>query len=144
MRSRSRMEEAEMNRATILKDSQGRFWRIGIRCPAGHDHNLPVDWTPPGMERSPENAGKPIWGFNGDLERPTLTPSILWRTGHYAGAMPLGECPICKRAQEREHETFCVVCHSFVRDGRIQFLPDCTHALAGQTVDLPEIEEAPK
>ena len=30
------------------------------------------------------------------------------------------------------------VCHSFVTDGRIQFLADCTHALAGQTVDLPE------
>jgi hypothetical protein len=31
-----------------------------------------------------------------------------------------------------------VVCHSFVTDGRIQFLEDCTHELAGQTVDLPE------
>lgn len=31
------------------------------------------------------------------------------------------------------------VCHSFVRDGRIQFLADCTHAMAGQTVDLPEV-----
>jgi len=31
-----------------------------------------------------------------------------------------------------------VVCHSFVTDGRIQFLGDCTHTLAGQTVDLPD------
>jgi hypothetical protein len=30
------------------------------------------------------------------------------------------------------------VCHSFVTDGRIQFLTDCTHAFAGRTVDLPE------
>jgi hypothetical protein len=30
------------------------------------------------------------------------------------------------------------VCHSFVTDGRIQFLNDCTHPLAGQTVDIPE------
>lgn len=29
-------------------------------------------------------------------------------------------------------------CHSFVTDGRIQFLGDCTHSLAGQTVDLPD------
>ncbi len=29
------------------------------------------------------------------------------------------------------------VCHSFLTDGRIQFLDDCTHAMAGQTVDLP-------
>ncbi|MNJ76318.1 hypothetical protein D3C77_735750 [compost metagenome] len=32
------------------------------------------------------------------------------------------------------------VCHSFVTDGRSQYLTDCTHALAGQTVDLPEWE----
>jgi hypothetical protein len=29
-------------------------------------------------------------------------------------------------------------CHLFVRDGKIQFLPDCHHALAGQVVDLPD------
>ena len=37
----------------------------------------------------------------------------------------------------------CKRCHSFVTDGRIQFLSDCTHALAGQTVDLPDIKENP-
>lgn len=31
-------------------------------------------------------------------------------------------------------------CHSFVTDGKIQFLPDCGHALAGQTLELPEIQ----
>ena len=31
-----------------------------------------------------------------------------------------------------------MACHTFVTDGRIQFLGDCTHALAGQTVDLPD------
>lgn len=29
-------------------------------------------------------------------------------------------------------------CHSFVVDGQMQFLGDCTHALAGQTVPIPE------
>lgn len=28
------------------------------------------------------------------------------------------------------------VCHSFVFDGEIRFLGDCTHALAGKTVPL--------
>lgn len=32
------------------------------------------------------------------------------------------------------------VCHSFVTDGCIQYLGDCTHRLAGQTVDLPAWE----
>lgn len=31
-------------------------------------------------------------------------------------------------------------CHSYVRNGQIEFLTDCTHKLAGQTVPLPEIE----
>ncbi len=32
-------------------------------------------------------------------------------------------------------------CHSFVKDGKIQYLKDCWHKLAGQTVDLPDFEE---
>lgn len=28
-------------------------------------------------------------------------------------------------------------CHSWVTEGRIEFLADCTHSMAGQTVDLP-------
>lgn len=63
---------------------------------------------------------RPSWIFNGDLERPTLEPSILTRF-------------------EATDVHAAEVCHSFVRDGRIEFLPDCTHALAGQTVDLPDI-----
>ncbi|MGC4033677.1 MAG: hypothetical protein QM754_18485 [Tepidisphaeraceae bacterium] len=30
----------------------------------------------------------------------------------------------------------CYRCHSFVRDGQIEFLGDCTHELAGKTVPL--------
>ena len=32
-------------------------------------------------------------------------------------------------------------CHSFVTDGRIQYLDDCTHELRGQTIDLPDIKK---
>ena len=31
-------------------------------------------------------------------------------------------------------------CHSFVKDGRIQFLLDCYHRLKGQTIELPDID----
>lgn len=65
----------------------------------------------------------PHWGFNGDHDKPTFTPSILatvdWEKG-------------------RE------ICYSFVTDGRIQFLSDCTHKLAGQTVEIPEWPHAPR
>ena len=33
-----------------------------------------------------------------------------------------------------------VVCHSFVNDGQVQFLDDCTHELAGQTLLLLDVE----
>lgn len=65
--------------------------------------------------------GRPRWTFNGDLDRPTLSPSINHRQEFTAADRPAR------------------VCHSFVEDGRIRFLPDSTHQLAGQTVDLPEI-----
>lgn len=49
--------------------------------------------------------------------RPTLSPSLLTTNG-----------------QGR-------TCHSFVREGQIQFLNDCTHPLAGVTVPLPLMPE---
>ena len=65
----------------------------------------------------------PRWGYNGNPDAPTFTPSVLVTyNGPDAG---VGGAPHA-------------VCHSFVTDGRIQFLSDCTHALAGQTVDLPD------
>ena len=67
----------------------------------------------------------PRWGYNGNPDAPTFTPSVLVRyNGRDAGID--GAPP--------------AVCHSFVTDGRIQFLGDCTHALAGQTVELPDFE----
>lgn len=61
------------------------------------------------------------WSWNGDLERPTFSPSVLVRFD-----------------VRPPNEHLSTVCHSFVTEGRIQFLGDSTHELAGQTVDLPE------
>lgn len=68
----------------------------------------------------------PNWGWNGSLEKPTFTPSVLV-TYEGSDAGTNGAPP--------------AVCHSFVTDGRIQFLGDCTHAMAGQTLDLPAVEK---
>ena len=61
------------------------------------------------------------WTFNGDLVKPTISPSLLVTGGGVGGAKPFEGTGRC---------------HSFVRDGQIQFLDDCTHALRGQTVAL--------
>lgn len=63
--------------------------------------------------------GIPSWTFNGDLEKPTFNPSLVVR-------YDLRNVP--------------KVCHSFIRDGKIEFLTDCTHDLAGQTVTIPNWE----
>lgn len=82
------------------------------------------------------------WQFNGNVEAPTFSPSILAKSGHYATGKSAEGCYNCAEnaAHPEEAEGFdCMICHSFVTDGRIQFLSDCTHALAGQTVDLPDM-----
>ena len=65
-----------------------------------------------------ETKGNPdrVWGFNKDFEKPTITPSVLvtWPNNR---------------------------CHSFVRNGNIEYLGDCTHELAGKIVPLIDIED---
>lgn len=80
-------------------------------------------------------GGGPRWGYNGDPDKPTFTPSILVR-----GFDRLSDDEHARVMAGEDVEPRPTVCHSFVTDGRIQFLGDCTHALAGQTVDLPEFD----
>lgn len=80
--------------------------------------------------------GRPAWTFNDDYEKPTFSPSLLVRTGHYVTGRAPAECPGCIESKLDGSETPCAVCHSFITDGNIQFLADSTHALAGQTVPL--------
>ncbi len=67
-----------------------------------------------------QDQGPPVWEFNGDLERPTFYPAVLAPTHDEA----TGEVTIC---------------HFYVEDGRIRYLPDCTHSLVGQRVELPDL-----
>lgn len=61
--------------------------------------------------------GRVTWEVSGEGDNLTFAPSL--------------------RVSWADH-----VCHSFIRDGRIQFLNDCTHELAGQTVDIPDLESS--
>lgn len=83
----------------------------------------------------------PRWGWNGNVDAPTFTPSVLvtWETS---------EPPVTPenldqwRAQPWEQHKVKRVCHTFVTDGMVQFLGDCTHQFAGQTLPLPDLPEA--
>lgn len=68
-----------------------------------------------------DRPDRPRWTWNGDMVRPTFSPSLLVRWTY---------------GDKREPR----VCHSFVRDGRIEFLGDCTHEHAGKTLPLPPVQ----
>lgn len=81
------------------------------------------------------------WNFNNDLDNPTFKPSLLYTTGHYIQNNSKGDCWCDYKERTGKDAPFeCLRCHSYVTDGRIRFLNDCSHELAGQTIELPEIE----
>lgn len=72
----------------------------------------------------------PVWSWNGDMIKPTLSPSLLvtWN-GSKRGD---GDNPRHPHSSDEKR-----VCHSFVENGQWRFLDDCTHVLRGQTVPIP-------
>lgn len=108
--------------------------------------NGTVEWFCPGCN---QNHSVPVnnpgsWVWNNDLENPTISPSVLVRSGHFATHHKQGDNCWCTFNAERISNgepvsTFsCCICHCFVRNGMIEFLGDCTHKLSGQTVPIPE------
>jgi len=87
-----------------------------------------IFWCP-GCERihgihTVENANgdsNPVWSFNGDMDKPTFSPSLLCRYTY---------------GPNKEKR----VCHSFIRDGVWEYLNDCTHKFAGQKVPMRDLD----
>lgn len=85
------------------------FYCNGCRC----DHGV---WT---TSKNPKTQG--IWQFNGDLDKPTVTPSLKIE-------MPYGDT--------------LSICHSIITGGFINYCNDSTHHLAGQNVELMEYDRS--
>jgi len=71
------------------------------------------------------------WTWDGNEQAPTISPSILVRGVQWAQGLRyyrVGHSKVPTGGQ--------TVCHSFVRAGRWEFLSDCTHTAAGQTVPM--------
>lgn len=60
-----------------------------------------------------EGLPKLKWNFNGDMQNPTFSPSLIVN-GHGKG----------------------IRCHLFLQNGQLKFLSDCHHKLANKTVPL--------
>ena len=92
--------------------------RVEPAGPRGGDcHATYLFWCPGcrqshGVWTSHPNVAGARWMVSGTPEAPSVEPSILVRYGDGA------------------------TCHCFLRQGQIQYLPDCTHALRGQTVPM--------
>ena len=88
-------------------------------------------------------AGTGNWSWNGDCEKPTVRPSVLIRAGHYAAHFDKERDTCwCKYNAEHPGETpvfHCFQCHTWINDGVVQFLGDCTHELAGQSLPLLDL-----
>lgn len=91
--------------------------------------------------------GAHAWTWNGDVNKPTFSPSIMvtcWElTKQGRAEMEVWEAAGYPSPREgRTFDRVKKICHSFVRDGQFQFLGDCTHSLANQMVELPPYFDA--
>jgi hypothetical protein len=64
-----------------------------------------------------------IWSWDKNIVAPTIKPSV-----HIICRDPEGEIPD-------------EVCHYHLKDGQLQYLNDCTHALKGVTMPLPPLPD---
>ena len=91
----------------------------------------------------------PRWGWDGNESAPTFTPSVLVRSGHHTDHHKPGDpCWCTFNAEDKADGTLkpgeamftCNRCHCFIRAGQIEFLGDCSHHLANQTVPMVELD----
>jgi hypothetical protein len=98
-------------------DSSGERSYLTFCCPGCRAYFADKGRGLPMMERHQVIVqGRGAWDFNGDLNKPTFTPSVLMNTWYW---------------DEAKQVKVPYICHSFVENGRINFLNDCTHALRG-------------
>lgn len=76
---------------------------------------FPSRWVPVILKGSRSSVAGAVWSWNGDTEKPTLKPSIATTDG-------------------------TIKCHIWINDGKVIFLNDCTHDLAGQTLEMNEVK----
>jgi len=79
-------------------------------------------------------GGDGDWTFNGDEASPTFRPSILFQ-----GTVPITDDEADRIMKGEVITPRPLRCHSYVTSGKIYFLSDCYHALAGGVVDMQPI-----
>src|SRR6218665_1783467 len=96
---------------------------LKIKCCETTDNR--VMWHCPGCQMA-HSIKVPHWDWNKSLTFPTFSPSVLVR---YSKPLTGDEIDLIMSGSpiDRPDE----ICHCFVRNGKIEFLHDCTHHLNG-------------
>jgi hypothetical protein len=74
------------------------------------------------VTKLPTGETGPVWSFDGNLEKPTFSPSLDCNRGHADPARGVHRC------------------HLFLKAGMVQYLGDCTHEYAGKTIPVQDDE----
>lgn len=98
---------------------------FGVRATETNTHWY-VDSPVTGNICIPKNAG---WTFNGDFVNPTFSPSINETWGKE------GQTHADLATDPNPNRNHC-----FIRAGYIQYLSDCTHVMAGKTVQIRDCD----
>ena len=100
----------------VIDEGDGRY---RFYCPGcGHDH---VYYT----QQNSNHPTDPVWTFNGNLENPTFSPSLLNRWGKEAD-------PDWQEPEDPGPDGgWSGRCHLFVTNGEIDYCEDCTHHFNG-------------
>ncbi|HLH94977.1 MAG TPA: hypothetical protein VKW08_07655 [Xanthobacteraceae bacterium] len=100
-------------------------------------------WCPACNEMHPLPDG---WTFNGDVNAPTFSPSFKHEgaqiekdaSGNWTGRWltETGEAKTVFASTDKP-KRYC--CHYIVAAGRVAYCGDCTHAMAGRTIAMPDL-----
>lgn len=94
-------------------------------------------WWCPACKEGHPLPHKKGWTWDGSLDAPTFSPSfkhtgkqtVKDETGRWLGDWV--------RGPDGEPKDWC--CHYIITAGKVAYCGDCTHAMAGQTIDMPDL-----
>lgn len=109
----------------VIRAPKGSFFEYLFYCEGCEcDHGFRTkSWPmPKGLSRDEQKLFQSNWTFNGDMSKPTLSPSL------HVHIQPTGK----KRYTQ---------CHSFIKNGNMNYLTDCRHELKGIEIEIPDYDD---
>lgn len=116
--------------------------REGRRCAPEEATHLQIHLPGPSgclilpVQIKGRREGTGNWTWNGSVDAPDLKPSILTSGNRM---LTDEECARIAAGEKIAPRPFR--CHSWLNDGMVQFLDDCSHEFRGQTLPLLDLLE---